>query len=76
MDKQDINGRSSWDETAVLIAIKGYERYYSVQCGRIVVAQDGSNSWDEKGKGHCYVIEKLSIPAMQDVINDLIAHQP
>jgi inosine-uridine nucleoside N-ribohydrolase len=76
MDKQDVNGRSSWDETAVLIAIKGYERYYSVQCGRIVVAQDGSNTWDEKGKGHCYVVEKLSIPAMQDVINDLIAHQP
>jgi pyrimidine-specific ribonucleoside hydrolase len=76
MDKQDVNGRSSWDETAVLIAVKGHERYYTTQCGRIVVAQDGSNTWDEKGKGHCYVVEKLSIAAMEKVINDLIAHQP
>lgn len=73
MDKQDVNGRSSWDETAVLIAIKGYQPYYAVQCGRIVVEKDGSNTWDEKGKGHCYVIEKLSIPGMEKVINDLIA---
>jgi pyrimidine-specific ribonucleoside hydrolase len=76
MDKQDVNGRSSWDETAVLIAIKGHQPYYHVQCGRMVVAKDGSNTFGEKGKGHCYVVEKLSISAMEKVINDLIAHQP
>lgn len=76
MDKQDVNGRSSWDETAVLIAINGYERYYSVQCGRMIVASDGSNTFDEKGKGHCYVVEKLPVSAMEKVINELIAHQP
>lgn len=73
MDKQDVNGRSSWDETAVLIAIKGHERYYDLKCGRIIVAQDGSNTWDEKGKEHCYVVEKLPIASMEKVINDLIA---
>jgi pyrimidine-specific ribonucleoside hydrolase len=76
MDKQDVNGRSSWDETAVLIAINGHDRYYTTQCGRMIVAQDGSNTWDEKGKGHCYVVEKLPISAMEKVINELIAHQP
>lgn len=76
MDKQDVNGRSSWDETAVLIAIKGYEPYYTLQCGRMIVAKDGSDTWDEKGKGHCYVVKKLPVPAMEKIINDLIAHQP
>ncbi|HEY6977639.1 MAG TPA: nucleoside hydrolase, partial [Chitinophagaceae bacterium] len=46
MAEEDKNGRSSWDETAVLVAVKGYEPWYSVEAGSIVVNEDGSNSWD------------------------------
>lgn len=72
MDKQDANGRSSWDETAVLIAIKGHEPYYTLQCGRLILAADGSNTWDEKGQGHCYVVEKMPVRQMEEIINGLI----
>jgi pyrimidine-specific ribonucleoside hydrolase len=76
MDKEDINGRSSWDETAVLIAVKGHHPYYTTQCGRVIVAHDGSNTWDPKGKGHCHVVERMSVEGVQKVINDLMMHQP
>ena len=39
--KQDTAGRMSWDETAVLIAIKGYQPWYKLQEGKIKVAPDG-----------------------------------
>lgn len=32
----DPNGRMSWDLTAVLVAVKGYEPYYNVERGRSV----------------------------------------
>jgi pyrimidine-specific ribonucleoside hydrolase len=76
MDKQDVNGRSSWDETAVLIAAKGYQPYYKIQAGKIVVAEDGSNTWDVDGKGQSYIIENQPVEVVQKVINDLIMHQP
>ena len=28
--KEDSLGRMSWDETAVLVAIKGYSQYYTL----------------------------------------------
>jgi pyrimidine-specific ribonucleoside hydrolase len=54
--KDDADGRMSWDQTAVLIAVKGYQPYYTVKRGNVIVAADGSNTWKE-GKGqpcvHC-----------------------
>ena len=61
MDKKDVNGRMSWDQTAVLVAIKGYEAYYSVVEGRMVTKADGSNTWDRSGKGHFYLVEKMPV---------------
>lgn len=76
MDKQDAAGRMSWDETAVLIAIDGYEKYFDLTEGRFICADDGSNKWDANGKGHFYVTQKMTVPEMEDVLNNLIMHQP
>lgn len=76
MDKNDVNGRMSWDQTAVLVAIKGYEPYYSVVEGRIVTNADGSNTWDRAGRGHFYLVEKMPIASVQALINTLMLHQP
>jgi len=76
MAEEDKNGRSSWDETAVFVAVKGYEPYYSVQSGSIIVNDDGSNSWDNDGNNQYYLVEKLPREQVQQVINDLIQHQP
>ncbi|MBO9565387.1 MAG: nucleoside hydrolase [Niastella sp.] len=76
MSKQDVNGRMSWDETAVLIAIRGWSAYYAAQPGRFIIHEDGSNTWDASGKGHFYVVRKMPVPEMTALINQLIMHQP
>ncbi|MEO6719428.1 MAG: nucleoside hydrolase [Ferruginibacter sp.] len=73
---EDSAGRSSWDETAVLIAIKGYERWYSLKEGKIEVAEDGRNTWNDQGKGQFYIIEKQPYQIVQSIINEGIMHQP
>ena len=76
MDKNDINGRMSWDQTAVLVAIKGYAPYYSVVEGRMITNADGSNGWDRAGHGHFYLVEKMPVANVQAIINQLMLHQP
>ena len=77
MAKEDSAGRMSWDETAVLVAIKGYSQWYTLHKGRIVVADDGKNTWDDNGAGQAYLVEKVDYHVTQvvDVINQLI-HAP
>ena len=74
--KEDSLGRKSWDETAVLVAIKGYSQFYTLHPGRIIVAGDGKNSWDDTGKGQAYLVEKVDYHEVEKLINDLIQHQP
>jgi inosine-uridine nucleoside N-ribohydrolase len=75
-DKQDSLGRMSWDETAVLVAIKGYSNWYKLHSGRIKVAADGSDKWDDNGMGQAYLVEKVDHKIVQDLINELIQHRP
>jgi len=76
MAKEDSLGRSSWDETAVLIAIKGYDQWYTLHNGKMKVAADGSNTWDDAANGQAYIVEKVNYIVVQDLINQLIMHQP
>ena len=77
MAKEDRMGRSSWDETAVLVAIAGYKPWYSLKSGLIRILPDGSNTWDPSAFGrHSYLVETREAGEVQDLINDLIMHQP
>jgi pyrimidine-specific ribonucleoside hydrolase len=76
MDKEDKDGRMSWDETAVLVAIRDVKPFYKLSCGSIVVKEDGSNTWNPKGKGHCHLVEDQPSSAVQKIINELMMHQP
>lgn len=73
---EDSKGRMSWDETAVYVAVKGYQPYYDLHPGKIKVAADGSNSWDDNGKGQDYLVAKESPQKMEEIINNLIIQQP
>ncbi|MES2428552.1 MAG: nucleoside hydrolase [Bacteroidota bacterium] len=76
LSKSDAAGRMSWDETAVLIAIKGYQSYYDLHKGKMaVVTADGKNTWDDNGAGQGYIVEKVDHQIVQDMINTLIMHQ-
>jgi pyrimidine-specific ribonucleoside hydrolase len=76
MTPEDNHGRSSWDETAVLVAVKGPEPYYSLRHGHIIVNNDGSNSWDNNGANQYYLVEKLPHEQVQNLINELMQHVP
>ena len=76
MSAEDSAGRMSWDETAVLVAIKGYEPLYHLEYGRIQVAADGSNTWSTEGKQHAHLVEAVSPEVVQAYINKVIMHQP
>ncbi len=76
MDKNDKNGRMSWDETAVLVAVRGYEKYFGVLKGKIICNEDGSNGWDPNGNRDYYLVKKLPQADLEKILNDLIMHQP
>ncbi|QDK83255.1 nucleoside hydrolase [Spirosoma sp. KCTC 42546] len=73
---EDKNGRMSWDQTAVLVGVRGYAPYYTVKSGRLTMNDDGSNGWDDTGKGHQYLVEKLPALEVEALINKLMQHQP
>jgi inosine-uridine nucleoside N-ribohydrolase len=72
----DSAGRMSWDETAVLVAVRGNEPFFSLHPGKIKINDDGSNGWDDKGKGQFYLVFKEKPETIADTINQLMMHQP
>ncbi len=76
LNEEDVNGRMSFDQTAVLVAARGPEPYYSVVEGRMIVKNDGSNSWNAAGVGHFYLVEKVPPKQVAAIIDGLMLHQP
>jgi hypothetical protein len=74
---EDSAGRSSWDETAVLVGVCGYAPYYTVKRGRMIVKADGSDMWEDDGGGpQAHLVEARPVADVQAVINRLMMHQP
>ncbi len=76
MADEDSAGRMSWDQTAVLVGIRGVEPWYRVQEGTIEVADDGSNSWVNDAGTHRHLIEARPAAEVQQLIDELMKHQP
>jgi inosine-uridine nucleoside N-ribohydrolase len=74
--EEDKLGRKSWDQTAVLVAIKGAAPYYDLKPGRIVTEKDGSNTWDNNKTRHHYLVEKMPVAQVTQLIDNLMMHQP
>ena len=73
---EDSAGRKSWDEVTTLLAISDYAPYYNTKEGSVIVAGDGSNTWNAKGKNQFYFVDKKSAATMQQKIDTLMMHQP
>lgn len=56
--------------------MRGYEPYFTLRPGRIEVADDGSNTWNDQGAGQYYLIEKEAPEKMARVIHQLMMEQP
>ncbi len=77
LSEEDKNGRKSWDETAVLIAVYGTEGFFETRRGNILVKSDGSNSWEDTPEGRqFYVIQKMPVSDMSKFIEDRMMHVP
>jgi inosine-uridine nucleoside N-ribohydrolase len=73
----DPDGRMSWDLTAALVAVKGYEPYFSTERGTMAVREDGSDYWtpSENGK-HIRLIAKLPPAQVASILETYMMHQP
>jgi len=77
MAEEDKNGRMSWDETAVLIGVYGTQDFFDTIRGKMVVNENGSNSWINDSLGnHMYVVQKMPIPEITTIIENRMMHIP
>ena len=77
LSEEDKNGRMSWDETAVLIAVYGTDGFFDTTRGNIIVNSDGSNGWEDNPDGkHAYVIQKMPVAEISKFIEDRMMHTP
>ena len=68
--------RHSWDQTAVLFAVRGPKDYWTLGSGTIQIADDGKNNWVAGGKSRQYLIAKKPVPEMKKVIEDMMVAPP
>lgn len=68
--------RHSWDQTAVLFAVRGLKDYWTMGSGTIQIASDGKNNWVAGGKDRKYLIAKKPVPEMKKVIEDMMVAPP
>jgi hypothetical protein len=77
-----LNDRQSWDQTAVLYAVRGLngglaDYWDTVTKGHLHVNDDGSNEWRESpDKSHVYLVEKMQPERIGAVIEELMLRQP
>ena len=68
--------RHSWDQTAVLFAVRGLKDYWTMGSGTIQIQDDGKNNWVAGGKTRKYLIAKKPVPEMKKVIEDMMVAPP
>lgn len=77
-----LQNRSSWDQTAVLYAVRGLngglkDVWDIGSGGSIQIQPDGSNTWVADPKGnHSYLIKKLPPKDVAKIIETLMLEQP
>lgn len=71
-------GHPSWDELAVLAAVRGPERYFGTRRGRFSIVNDrGVNHWEDDPNGRHYLLTvRTDKREMEKIIDDLICRDP
>jgi inosine-uridine nucleoside N-ribohydrolase len=73
--KEDSAGRMSWDETTVLVAIRGTQPYFGLKSGHIIV-QGGHNSWKDDPSGSQYYLTKaMPYNQIADILETYMKHK-
>ena len=70
-------GRASWDQTAILAAVRAPEVYWDVVGpGRCVVAENGSNTWADATGVHSYLLAREPDGRLASLIEGLMTQAP
>lgn len=74
----DPDGRMSWDQTAVLVAIKGYAPYFDIERGHFKLADaEGNNDWEVDPQGtHARLLFRMTPARLAEVIEGYMMHLP
>ena len=73
----DPDGRCSWDQTAVLVGVRGCGEYFDAVKGRMFVAPDCESTWQDDPDGtHERLVWKMPKEEVTRIIEDLMMHQP
>ena len=76
MSEEDKNGRKSWDETAVLTAVKGPSFAFGEVRGTMIAEPSGYNRWINSEQGnHTYLTFKKSPEELSEIIEGYIMHE-
>jgi inosine-uridine nucleoside N-ribohydrolase len=77
LQQDDPKGRMSWDQTAVLVGVRGTKPYFDTERGKIIVFENGSNSWETNPLGkHERLIFKMPKEELTKTIENMMLHQP
>jgi inosine-uridine nucleoside N-ribohydrolase len=72
LSNDDADGRMSWDQTAVLVAVRGAQPYFGMKRGKIIV-EGGSNKWQDDSMGpHAYLTEAMPVSQITALIEGLM----
>jgi inosine-uridine nucleoside N-ribohydrolase len=70
--ESDANGRQSWDQTAVLVGVRGVQPYFELKRGKIIV-NGGNNTWQDDPMGpHAYLTPAMPTPQLTALIEGLM----
>lgn len=72
---KNTTGRNSWDETAVLVAVRGAAPYFSTRKIDFEIGGDGTSSVIP-GEKFIYLTENMPAEEVAKTIEDLMMHQP
>ena len=74
-----MGGRASWDQTAVLVAVRGWEPYCNAVRGTYrMVGDKGMDEWapDAENGRHLRITEKMAKAEVGRVIDELMLRKP
>jgi len=72
---REPDGRESWDQTAVLVGVRGVEPYFNTVRGRLIMYDDGNNSWQDDPNGrHEYLTFKMKPEEIGAIIEDMMMY--
>src|SRR5690606_5937768 len=70
--------RQSWDQTAVLVAVRPADRYfYVLGPGHFLVDGKGRNTWNpDVNKNHYFIAHKYPTQNIEQLLDSLMEHKP